>query len=75
MKDIKYKWKDGPGKSVDIAKGVQLPQFKVRGHREKERVQELTTGESLAGPKATATLAKNSFIKGLNQNLQMEVEW
>ena len=47
MKDIKYTWKDGPGKSVDIDKGVQLPQFKVRGHREKERVQELTTGRSL----------------------------
>ncbi len=46
VKDIAYVWKDGPVKSVGIRPDVQLPQFKVRGHRLKTKTEELTTGQS-----------------------------
>ena len=47
VKDISYVWKDGPVKSVGIRPDVQLPQFKVRGHRLKTKMEELTTGWTL----------------------------
>ncbi len=44
VKDITYKWKDGMKNSVSISQHVQLPQFKVRGHKEKEKIEVLSTG-------------------------------
>lgn len=43
MRDIRYKWRDG-NKSVSISNGVQLPQFRVLGHRQKQTEINLTTG-------------------------------
>lgn len=43
MKDIRYKWNSGD-KSVGISKEVELPQFRVLGHRQRQTVIELTTG-------------------------------
>ena len=44
VKDISYVWKDGPVNSVGIRPDVQLPQFKVRGHRLRTKLERLTTG-------------------------------
>lgn len=43
MRDIIYKWNAGP-KSVGIANEVQLPQFRVLGHRQSQTVINLSTG-------------------------------
>ncbi|ERL85394.1 hypothetical protein D910_02814 [Dendroctonus ponderosae] len=43
MKDITYKWQTGPT-SVGISNEVQLPQFRVLGHRQKTTDISLTTG-------------------------------
>jgi len=43
MKDILYKWQDGIT-SVGISREVQLPQFKVLGHRQRQTDISLTTG-------------------------------
>uniref|UniRef100_A0AAN0LW25 Gamma-aminobutyric acid receptor subunit beta n=1 Tax=Polyphagotarsonemus latus TaxID=1204166 RepID=A0AAN0LW25_9ACAR len=43
MSDIKYKWQP-VANSVGLAKELSLPQFKVLGHRQKEKVIDLTTG-------------------------------
>ncbi|ENN73103.1 hypothetical protein YQE_10244, partial [Dendroctonus ponderosae] len=42
MKDITYKWQTGPT-SVGISNEVQLPQFRVLGHRQKTTDISLTT--------------------------------
>ncbi len=44
VSDIKYVWKDGPVKSVGIRSDVQLPQFTVKGHRLKTKLEQLSTG-------------------------------
>ena len=44
VKDIIYRWFEGPKDSVGIDEEVQLPQFNVRGHKAKERIQKLSTG-------------------------------
>ena len=46
-RDIHYKWKHGPGRSVFIEPEVQLPQFKVKGHRQIEKTIETSTGNKL----------------------------
>lgn len=43
MRDIRYKWFTGPT-SVGISKEVELPQFRVLGHRQRATVINLTTG-------------------------------
>ncbi|XP_014281963.1 gamma-aminobutyric acid receptor subunit beta isoform X5 [Halyomorpha halys] len=43
MRDIRYKWNAGH-KSVGIANEVQLPQFRVLGHRQRAREINLSTG-------------------------------
>lgn len=43
MRDIRYKWNSGL-KSVGISKEVELPQFRVLGHRQRQTVINLTTG-------------------------------
>ncbi|XP_065162541.1 gamma-aminobutyric acid receptor subunit beta isoform X8 [Atheta coriaria] len=43
MRDIRYKWNSG-SKSVGISNEVELPQFRVLGHRQRETVINLTTG-------------------------------
>lgn len=43
MRDIRYRWKDGPS-SVGMSSEVELPQFRVLGHRQKAKEINLTTG-------------------------------
>ncbi|CAH0577975.1 unnamed protein product [Chrysodeixis includens] len=43
MRDIRYHWKDGLT-SVGMSNEVQLPQFRVLGHRQRATVVTLTTG-------------------------------
>jgi len=43
MRDIRYKWNDGT-KSVGISSEVQLPQFRVLGHRQRATEINLSTG-------------------------------
>lgn len=45
MADIKYKWAKGPG-SVGIDEKLELPQFKVVGHKQHEKVIALSTGKA-----------------------------
>ncbi|KAJ8924633.1 hypothetical protein NQ315_000783 [Exocentrus adspersus] len=42
MRDIRYKWNTGL-KSVGISNEVELPQFRVLGHRQRQTVITLTT--------------------------------
>lgn len=44
MRDIRYHWKDGLS-SVGMSNEVQLPQFRVLGHRQRATVVTLTTGK------------------------------
>lgn len=44
MRDIRYHWKDGL-LSVGMSNEVQLPQFRVLGHRQSATVVTLTTGK------------------------------
>lgn len=43
MRDIRYKWNSG-FKSVGISNEVQLPQFRVLGHRQRQTEINLSTG-------------------------------
>lgn len=43
MRDIRYKWNSGP-KSVGISNEVELPQFRVLGHRQRATEINLSTG-------------------------------
>lgn len=45
MRDIRYKWNSG-FKSVGISNEVQLPQFRVLGHRQRATEINLSTGRS-----------------------------
>jgi len=44
VKHIKYKWKDGSRRSVDMDRSVQLPQFSVGGFRTRTKLEVLSTG-------------------------------
>jgi len=46
MRDIRYKWKSG-FKSVGISNEVQLPQFRILGHRQRATEINLSTGRLL----------------------------
>lgn len=43
MRDIRYVWREGL-KSVGMSSEVELPQFRVLGHRQKSTEINLTTG-------------------------------
>lgn len=43
MRDIRYKWNAGLG-SVGISNEVELPQFRVLGHRQRQTTIHLSTG-------------------------------
>lgn len=49
MRDIRYKWNAGL-QSVGMSKEVELPQFRVLGHRQRQTVINLTTGKDPCGP-------------------------
>ncbi|GIY27353.1 uncharacterized protein CDAR_392071 [Caerostris darwini] len=44
MRDIRYWWLEGP-RSVGMSSDVELPQFKVIGHRQRSKEVPLTTGK------------------------------
>lgn len=43
MADIRYTWSKGKD-SVGLAKGLELPQFKVVGHKQEQKEVILSTG-------------------------------
>lgn len=49
MRDIRYKWNEGPN-SVGVSSEVSLPQFKVLGHRQRAMEISLTTGTCRRSP-------------------------
>lgn len=53
MRDIRYHWKDGLA-SVGMSNEVQLPQFRVLGHRQRATVVTLTTGNQTFKPATQA---------------------
>lgn len=61
MRDIRYKWNSGV-KSVGISNEVELPQFRVLGHRQRQTVINLSTGNSLA--RRWAKLSPSSVSSG-----------
>lgn len=53
MTDILYVWKDGAS-SVGMSSEVQLPQFRVLGHRQRSTDVSLSTGTACApAPRTT----------------------
>ncbi len=46
MADIQYKWGIDGKNDVELAKNLELPQFKVNKHRQKQKVEVLSTGKS-----------------------------
>ncbi|KAG8226495.1 hypothetical protein J437_LFUL007377 [Ladona fulva] len=48
MRDIRYRWNDGT-KSVGISPQVELPQFRVLGHRQRATEINLSTGRVVVG--------------------------
>jgi hypothetical protein len=44
MADIIYIWARGPG-SVGLSPGLELPQFKVVGHKQSTKLEVLSTGK------------------------------
>lgn len=47
MRDIRYYWLKGED-SVGMSSDVELPQFKVVGHRQSAKEVPLTTGKGLS---------------------------
>lgn len=47
MRDIRYKWNSGL-QSVGISSEVELPQFRVLGHRQRQRTIHLSTGRFIS---------------------------
>jgi gamma-aminobutyric acid receptor subunit beta len=45
MKDIRYHWSDGK-RSVGVSSMVELPQFRVLGHRQRQSEINLSTGSA-----------------------------
>nr|XP_037873771.1 ionotropic GABA-aminobutyric acid receptor RDL3 isoform X10 [Bombyx mori] len=58
MRDIVYVWKDGAS-SVGMSSEVQLPQFRVLGHRQRATVVTLSTGNAPPPPPAPAPAPHN----------------
>lgn len=55
MRDIRYFWKDGLS-SVGMSSEVELPQFRVLGHKQRAAEISLTTGIPPAFPNSNPFL-------------------
>lgn len=61
MRDIRYFWRDGLN-SVGMSSEVELPQFRVLGHRQRATEINLTTGTQIKHTKSKKKQSKtNSF--------------
>lgn len=60
MRDIRYFWRDGLN-SVGMSSEVELPQFRVLGHRQRATEINLTTGTHTNAIKKKSKL-KNFFL-------------
>lgn len=60
MRDIRYKWNEGPN-SVGVSEDVSLPQFKVLGHRQRAMEISLTTGRSRVFCRTSAFISLKKF--------------
>lgn len=61
MRDIRYKWNEGPN-SVGVSSEVSLPQFKVLGHRQRAMEISLTTGTCRRLPITNYSIFCNIYI-------------
>jgi hypothetical protein len=62
MRDIRYFWRDGLN-SVGMSSEVELPQFRVLGHRQRATEINLTTGTQIKHTKSKAKLFLISLTK------------
>lgn len=67
MRDIRYKWNEGPN-SVGVSNEVSLPQFKVLGHRQRAMEISLTTGKRFERTRAPSDAHYRIFLYWRNQN-------
>lgn len=63
MRDIRYKWNSG-STSVGISREVELPQFRVLGHRQRATVINLSTGNQ-PSPSGTSLTLTNYYNQPL----------
>ena len=61
MRDIRYFWRDGLN-SVGMSSEVELPQFRVLGHRQRATEINLTTGTQTNIQKAKKILMQNQKV-------------
>lgn len=67
MRDIRYFWRDGLN-SVGMSSEVELPQFRVLGHRQRATEINLTTGTHTNAIKKKSKL-QNFFLEFSSQIL------
>ncbi|GIY16949.1 uncharacterized protein CEXT_481341 [Caerostris extrusa] len=69
MRDIRYWWLEGP-RSVGMSSDVELPQFKVIGHRQRSKEVPLTTANILLTDKTCLSSNPNItvFIRRITSN-------
>lgn len=63
MRDIRYFWRDGLS-SVGMSSEVELPQFRVLGHRQRATEINLTTGT----PNKTTNIKLSTYLKQNKKN-------
>lgn len=61
MQDIQYKWHAGLT-SVGISNEVELPQFRVLGHKQRETVFTLSTGNQISTTSTTPYVSLSVFV-------------
>lgn len=64
MRDIRYFWRDGLN-SVGMSSEVELPQFRVLGHRQRATEINLTTGTQIKHSKKAKNQLFLIFTKSL----------
>lgn len=72
MRDIRYFWRDGLN-SVGMSSEVELPQFRVLGHRQRATEINLTTGTQIKHTKSKNQLFlifTKSLFMFLNQHIR-----
>lgn len=70
MRDIRYFWRDGLS-SVGMSSEVELPQFRVLGHRQRATEINLTTGTQIKTYKKAKT-AKSTLFGFLKESFLVQ---
>ena len=78
MADIQYKWGIECGENcksaVDLAKNLELPQFKVKGHKQMQKVEILSTGKQLISQNLTLNHSETHLLYHFT-HLGKRVKW